>query len=222
VSAGLGIPRHGELGGTGVIAQTLVAGASGEEEAGPEPACGAALAARIHDRVVPRLRGVALALAAEGGLPAEAQRRCHDEITAALLELRALLIGPVAHSGPSLAQELQRWREAGVPLEVTRVDSARVPAELEGLVCDVLREALRNAMHHACPEALAVRIAIAAGCLVVSVINDGVTRPAGGARLGLGLPLAAAVAAEHDGRLEWRPLGESRWLVRLTVPVPGS
>jgi signal transduction histidine kinase len=105
---------------------------------------------------------------------------------------------------------------------VTRVEGARVPMELEGVVCDIVGEAVRNALRHACPAALTVRISITAGCLVVSVVNDGVNRVDGGTGLGLGLRLAAAVAAEHGGRLEWGPVEESRWLVRLAIPLPGS
>jgi signal transduction histidine kinase len=187
-----------------------------------EPACGISLAMRIHDRVLPRLCGVALALGAEDGLGPRVQRRCHDELAAALLELRALLRGSISDAGPSLAAELERWRAAGAPLRVSRADGARVPTELEGLVCEVVGEAVRNALRHACPSEVVVGVENAAGCLVLSVANDGVAGGSDVAGLRLGLRLAAAVAAEREGHLEWGPVGESRWLVRLTVPIPAS
>jgi hypothetical protein len=201
--------------------ETLYAGAEWGDGAA-EPACGVSLAMRIHDRVLPRLCGVALVLGAEGGVSPGVQRRCHDELAAALLELRGLLRGSIPDSGPSLATELRRWRAAGAPLRVSRVNGSRVPAELEGLACDVLGEAVRNALRHACPSEVVVSVASARGRLVLSVANDGVAGDSDAAGLGLGLRLAAAVAAEREGHLEWGPEGEARWLVRLTVPIPAS
>jgi len=183
-----------------------------------------ALAARIHDRVVPALCAVARVLGADGDLGPEVRARCHDEVTAAMLELRAMLLKPVqvGGDGASLAGEVKRGRGRGAPLRVARVDGASVPPELETLVCAVVREALRNAVRHGTPSEVLVGITASGGALGVSVVNDGASQRSAAAGLGLGLRLAAAAAAEHDGSLTWGPEGEGRWQVRLTVPLRNS
>jgi signal transduction histidine kinase len=201
---------------------TVLSADTTTEPAGPGTEGGIALAARIHDRVVPRLSGVAMVLGADGRLAMEDQRRCHDEVTAALGELRALVWGSVEHAAPSLDQELREWRAMGVPLRLTRVEAMRVPDRLEPLVRDVLHEAVGNAMRHGRPSHVDVRIEVTAEHLVLSVVSDGAARSAPTAGLGLGLRLVAAVAGAHKGRVEWGPQGESEWTVRLTVPMPAS
>jgi hypothetical protein len=72
--------------------------------------CAIGLAARIHERVVPRLSAVGLALGVEGELPDELRRRCRDELAAGLMELRAALLEPACRQDDvrSLADEVRR------------------------------------------------------------------------------------------------------------------
>lgn len=205
-----------ERGGTDV---TLVPPSTGKDA--PGLTSDVALAAGVHDRVVPRLCGVALVLAVEGQLAADLRERCHDEVAAAMVELRTLLLG-AAKAGeavPSLAREVRRWQRRGAPLRVTRVEGARVPREHEALVCEVLREAMRNALRHGSPSEVRVGINVDSSRLTVSVVNDGVSQTPGAEGFGAGLHLSAAAAAEHGGSLKWGSEEGERWRVLLTVPL---
>ena len=185
------------------------------------PASDVLLAARIHDRVVPHLYGVALVLAVEGQLAADLRERCHDEVTTAMLELRALLLG-AARAGeavPSFTREVRRPQARGGPLGVMRAERARVPPEHEALVCEVLDEAMRNALRHGSPSEVRVGIDLDPRRLTVSVVNDGVSQATGTEMFGVGLRLAAAAAAECGGSLEWGPEEGERWRMLLTVPL---
>ena len=51
---------------------------------------------------------------------------------------------------------------------------------------------------------------------MLEVVNDGVRGPAGPA--GMGLRLAAFEALEHGGLVEFGPIGDGCWRVRLAVP----
>jgi two-component system sensor histidine kinase UhpB len=170
---------------------------------------------------VPGLCAVARVLGGVGDLPSDLRERCHDEVTAAMLELRAMLLAPGQGSddAASFAREVRRWRGRGADIRVARVDGARVPPEHDALVCAVVREALRNALRHGTPSEVRVGITAAGGVLGVSVVNDGASRPSDAQGFGLGLRLAAAAAAERDGSLTWGPEEEGRWQVRLTVPL---
>jgi signal transduction histidine kinase len=98
---------------------------------------------------------------------------------------------------------------------------ALVPDELQALACLVLNEAVRNAVRHSTPSVVRVGVIRESGTLTLSVLSEGPVRSRGGERIGLGvgLSLAAAAAEKHDGNLEWGPLEEEQWRVRLTVPI---
>jgi signal transduction histidine kinase len=181
--------------------------------------CDLDAAVRIHDQVVPRLCAVARVLAAGGDIASELCTRLHDEMTAALLELRAVLLAtPAAAATPSLRAAVRDWQAEGVPIELSYVDDAEPPMELERLVCDIATEAVRNAPRHGDPTAIRIRVVEADGRLLVSTYSNGAARPARGSGLGLGLSLAAAAAERHGCELDWGPTGEDGWLVRLTLP----
>jgi len=184
--------------------------------------CDVDAAVRIHDQVVPRLCAVARVLAAGGDLASELCTRLHDEMTAALLELREALLAPVAATTPSLRAAVRDWQADGVPVELTYVDDAETPKEVERLVFDVASEAVRNALRHGDPTAIRIDVVETDGRLVVSTFSDGVARATAGPGLGVGLSLASAAAAQHGGGLECGPIGEGEWLVRLTLPVKAS
>lgn len=182
--------------------------------------CDLDAAVRIHDQVVPRLCAVARVLAAGGDIASELCTRLHDEMTAALLDLRDVLLAtPAANATPSLRAAVRDWQAEGIPVELTYVDAADTPKDLERLVIDVATEAVRNAFRYGDPSAIRIRVIETDGRLLVSITSDGAARTAGGSGLGLGLSLASAAAERHGGRLDWGPAAVDEWLVRLTLPV---
>jgi signal transduction histidine kinase len=182
--------------------------------------CDLDAAVRIHDQVVPRLCAVARVLAAGGDIASELCTRLHDEMTAALLDLRAVLLAtPAVDATPTLRAAVRDWQAEGIPVELTYVDGAESPKELERLVFDIASEAVRNALRYGDPSAIRIRVVETDGRLLVSITSNGAARTAGGSGLGLGLSLASAAAERHGGRLDWGPAGADEWLVRLTLPV---
>lgn len=183
------------------------------------------LTRELHDQVVQRLFGVSLALSGEGPLDAEVRARCREEIGAALGELRAALQRPSTPRRPTtttLVDEAQRLRRMHADLRVDLhvPEGLEVPPALEPVTQSVLREAVRNALKHAAPTFVEVRLDTPDGAFVLEVVNDGVdpsgTRPA---TSGMGLRLAAFEALEHGGIVEFGAVGADRWRVRLTVPM---
>lgn len=178
------------------------------------------LARELHEAVVQRLFGVSLALSGEGDLDAEHRARAHDEIQAALQELRGALQRPLATTSrattTSLHDELERLQHAGI--DVRLLDDAAVPDQLQPVAQSVLREAVRNATKHADPSCIEVRLADAHGAFVLEIVNDGV-RPPAPRGAGMGLRLAAFEALESGGIVDFGPLEGDRWRVRLTVPA---
>ncbi|MGI8622660.1 MAG: sensor histidine kinase [Solirubrobacteraceae bacterium] len=178
----------------------------------------------LHEVVVQRLFGVSLALAGEGELAAADRARCAEEIQAALRELREALQRPLASTSrattTSLHDELQRLRLAHGAIEVALVDGREVtvPDRLEPVAQSVLREAMRNAVRHADPTSIEVRLHDAEGAFVLEVVNDGVGPVPAPRSTGMGLRLASFEALESGGVVEFGPAGEGRWRVRLTVP----
>src|SRR4051812_3661076 len=182
--------------------------------------CDLVAAVRIHDQVLPRLCAVARVLAAGGELADELRSRLHDEMTAALLELRGALLAPAAADDtPSLRAAMRSWQAYGGSVELTHVDGAETPAELERLVCDVTAEAVRNALRHGQPGTIRIRVAEIKGRLMVTTSSRSAASTAASPGLGLGLRLADAAAARYGGTLDWGLVDECQWLVRLTVPV---
>ena len=179
------------------------------------------LAREIHERTVQRLFGVSLVLGSEHELSARERRRCHDEIQAALGDLRSALNRPLAPSvratSTTLREALDRLGGgAGLTFDVSWQEGVELPAELEPLFQSVLREALRNARKHAEPRVMGVDLRNERGALVLEIVNDGGRPAPHGA--GMGLRLASLEALQHGGVVEFGPVGEGRWHVRLVVP----
>ena len=130
--------------------------------------CDLEAAVRIHDQVVPRLCAVARVLAAGGDVASELCARLHDELTEALVDLRAALLAPASAAASSLQAAVRDWQAQGVPVELVYIDGAQTPKHLELLVCDVVTEAVRNACRHGRPAAIRIRVSEADGQLVVS------------------------------------------------------
>ncbi len=174
------------------------------------------LARDLHEEVVQRLFGVSLALAGEGDLRAADRERAREEIQTALSELRtALLPATQRPSTTDLREELARLngQHPGLEIAVEATDD-----ELPAVARSVLREAVRNAVKHASPSRVDVRIRDAGGAFVLEVVNDGVPRVSRTPGAGVGLRLAAFEALESGGIVDFGPLDGERWRVRLTVP----
>ncbi|HEV3054377.1 MAG TPA: GAF domain-containing protein, partial [Solirubrobacteraceae bacterium] len=181
-------------------------------------------AREIHERVVQRLFGVSLALSASTPLSSEERDRCRVEMQEALSDLRSALERPLApvppETGTTLAAELERVAMSLPPVQALRVewpDEVTVPEELEPLAQSVLAEALRNIAKHARASAIDVELSRDDDTFMLEVRNDGVRGGARGA--GMGLRLAAFEALQHGGVVEFGPVGESGWRVRLVVPL---
>jgi signal transduction histidine kinase len=183
------------------------------------------LARDIHDRVVQRLFGVNLALAAatDRDLPAGERARCATEIGEALAELRSALarpLGPhVRETTSTLAEELARLPPTLPGVQVTVAQRAEVPPEAENLAQSVLAEAVLNAQRHAQVRRLDVRVDADGDTFVLEVVNDGVEGAAPHRTgTGMGLRLAALTALGVGGLVEFGPRGAGSWIVRLVVP----
>jgi signal transduction histidine kinase len=182
------------------------------------------LAREIHDGVIQRLFGVSLALSGEE-LSDAARRRCAEELQEALTDLRRAVQRPLGRasreSTTTLVDEVQLIADQHPELEVDLAvdDGATVPVHLEPLAQSVFSEAVRNALKHADPQRLTVRVE-RNGAFVLQVVNDGVpdaaVRPA---TAGMGLRLAAVEALQHGGVVEFGRADEGQWRVRLLVPV---
>ena len=182
------------------------------------------LARDVHDGVIQRLFGVSLALANESPSP-EQVRRCADEIQEALTELRAALQRPLGRASPQTETTLHEEvrvlaadrAEPGIAFEDGSEDVA-VPPHLEPLAQSVLREAVRNAIKHADPKVVRVRLERSDGAFVLTVSNDGVPGRAKH-QTGMGLRLAAVEALQHGGVIEFGRAAPGEWQVRLLVPM---
>src|SRR4051812_46177087 len=181
------------------------------------------LAREIHDAVVQRLFGVALALEPlADGDPRVA--RCREELQTALGDLRAALERPLAPDLPAPAVPLERAMERMAhddpPVRVVRGAVSDVPESLAPLVQATVAEAARNATKHGAPRDIEVAIDLHPETLVVEVLNDGaeggVAR--GTPSTGMGLRLLALEALQIGGVVEYGPRDEARWAVKLVVP----
>ena len=184
------------------------------------------LAREVHEGVVQRLFGISMVLDGSGDLPAEVRARCAEEIQAALGELRDAIQRPLGRESRATATtfdaELLRLAQSNLDLNLTFSDgvAASVPAPLEPLAQSILAEAVRNVRKHATPTSVEVRTAQLDGAFVLEVVNDGVHAEHPHTP-GMGLRLAAFEALQSGGIVEFGPLGDDRWQVRLVVPHDG-
>jgi signal transduction histidine kinase len=181
-----------------------------------------ALTREIHERVIQRMFGLMLVLGADGELPAPHRRRAHEEVREVMAELRGALdrsLAPQERETKITLRRLLRRLELAEPrLRVDWKDGNRVPARLEGLTQGVLTEALRNTEKHADAEEILVTVENGGGALSLEVTNDGAADVTPD-REGLGLRLAALEALQHEGVVEYGPLGDGRWHLRLVCPI---
>jgi signal transduction histidine kinase len=174
----------------------------------------------IHEGVIQRLFGLVLVLGSDEDLDAEQRRVCHDELRDVLGELRDALGRARRMDQPTtkmtVRQVLDRIGSIRDDLVVDWGDGVEVPSEVEPTAQTVLLEAIRNADKHAKPTRIEVRIDVEDGNLLLEVVNDGARASVAGT--GLGLRLATIEALQHSGLVEFGPLPDHRWHVRLVVP----
>ena len=185
------------------------------------------LAREIHDGVIQRLFGVSMALSRQEDLSVEERHRCAQEIQDALADLRAAVQRPLGRRSEqrptTLVDEVSRLShehpEVAVELEVA--PGMQIPSRLEPLAQSLVAEALRNALKHAKPTRVVVRITAHNGALVLDVVNDGVAETSS-RHTGMGLRLAAFEALQQGGVIEFGQTDTSEWRVRLLVPAEGA
>lgn len=181
------------------------------------------LAREVHERVMHRLFGVSLVLSSEVELRPADRERCRNEMREALEDLRTALertLSPRPHSTrTTLRAELGRLERgyADVPVSISWEGDSEVPRQLEALSQSVLGESLRNAIRHASPGRIDVRVESSAETFSLQVANDGVKKTSGGT--GMGLRLASLEALQAGGVVEFGATGEDSWRTRLVVPL---
>ena len=159
-------------------------------------------------------------LGAERPLTSEERARCASELKAALSQLRITMGRPLAPQEPetqTTVAELLEQRARRGSLEIEWDPGVAVPPPLEPLAQSVVIEALRNADRHSQASAMTVRVGRSADAFELEVLNDGVRPRPGG--VGLGLRILTLEALQHNGLLEFGPVGEGGWRVKLLVPV---
>jgi signal transduction histidine kinase len=146
----------------------------------------------------------------------------------ALQELRAVLdtVAPVHPDGSSpgaqragrLTALVDRARGAGLPVKLQVTDE--VPAELSGVVHDVVRESLTNVLRHAGPTQAVVTIGRASGEVVVTVADGGRgATPTGGGR---GLSGMRDRVEAAGGSLTAGPREAGGFTVTARLPLPSG
>jgi signal transduction histidine kinase len=180
-----------------------------------------ALTRELHEQVIQRLFALSLVLGAEGGLTAEDRSRAHDELRSVLGELRGALerglAPPERETKVTLRSLLARLEDEDARVRLHWQNEVQVPRRLEPVAQSVLAEALRNIGKHADPELIRIEISEDAGALTLEIANDGA--PASQPGAGLGLRLASIEALNHQGVVEFGPIGAGHWRVRLVCPL---
>ncbi len=179
----------------------------------------------IHDRVVQRLFGLGLALGSEGELSPEEQRRCGEEVTSVLAQLREALASPVApreRVQDRPVREVAEWYAQSPKVRLDWEQGLEIPARLDSLVQSALIEGMRNAGRHAEGGRIEIIVAARDDAIVVEVVNEiaaGETGANGSSRGGgIGLRLLTLEALQHDALIEFGPVGDGQWRLRLLAP----
>jgi signal transduction histidine kinase len=179
-----------------------------------------ALTRDVHERVIQRLFATSLALGVDGPLDALERERCEREVRLAIADLRSALARPAAEVEPTTTLDdlLRRLVRSDPVIAVDWPPGLEIDADLEPIAQATVNEAITNARKHARPTRIAVAVSADRDALVVEVRNDGVGDSPRGLGTGLGLRLAAFEALDRRGVVEFGPLGEDGWHVRLVVP----
>jgi signal transduction histidine kinase len=195
------------------------------------------IAADLHDGTVQELIAASYGLSAarervgSEGAAAEALERAEASCRAAVRELRSLLVEiyPPRLSAEGLAAALEDLitplERKGVQASVDLRTDLRLPDETTALLYRTAREALRNAIEHAEPRTVRVRVARDNGNVVLSVADDGqgfvpddaLTRPADGH---FGLRLLSDQVRDAGGTFKIVSTPGNGATVSVEVPLP--
>ncbi|MQA74275.1 MAG: GAF domain-containing protein [Solirubrobacterales bacterium] len=178
------------------------------------------LVREIHDRVMQRLFGLVLVFGSGEALSAEERRACHDELQTVLGDLRSALGRPLGSREPTradLRSVIERRAERTPELAVDWPAGIEVPERLEELAQSVFVEALRNCEKHARPTRIEVSLASTGDAFELEIANDGTGSAGPGA--GLGLRLLTLEALQQDALVEFGPLPDGGWRVRMVGAV---
>lgn len=186
------------------------------------------LARELHDAIAHRLTVVVLQAGAaqrvwDADPPAAraATAALGHEARAALGELRATLADEDAHDPGDLQALVARMGSLGLDVELTVAPEARhLPAATAATAFRVVQEALTNAIRHAAPTAVDVRLDRRNGHLHVAVVDGGRLGAPQDAPPGAGSGLSgmAERVAALGGTLDAGPEGPG-FAVRATLPA---
>lgn len=191
------------------------------------PVRSSSLARALHDAVLQRLAGVAVALGADAPLALDDRRRAGRELDRAIEELRAVITahlgGRRSDVGGTLSEVVHRARltSTGPAVRVRCEGDAKVSPDTARFVEDFVGEAVRNAIKHAHPREVTARVRVRGHAATIEVANDGVAPRAEGRGSKLGLRLIAAEAARMGGRLDYGAEPHGGWRASLTLPLAG-
>jgi signal transduction histidine kinase len=116
----------------------------------------------------------------------------------------------------TLRDLIQRRAERTPELRLAWTEGVEVPTALEQLAQSVFLEAIRNCEKHAAAERIEVRVDEGETAFELEITNDGIGGK--GAGSGLGLRLLTLEALQQDALVEFGPLPENRWHVRMVGP----
>ncbi len=203
------------------------------------------LAQDLHDGVIQDLAAGGYALSAVTGAlpagPAGDQARGMAQqltrtLTGSLEALRSLSLDlfPADLGGAGLAPALHglvdKAAEGGLGTHLTMEDDLELSPGAAGVVYRVVREALRNVVHHAQAGEVLVRVVSEGTMVLVEVADDGVglVRPDAGdaathAGRHFGLPLLRSLLSDVDGTLavSRRHVGGTVLQARVPADLPG-
>ncbi|GAA0803603.1 sensor histidine kinase [Spirilliplanes yamanashiensis] len=187
----------------------------------------------LHDGLGPQLSAVVMTLDAAAAVAGRghAERaaglvaQARDQAGAAVQDVRRVVRGlrPPALDELGLVDAIRTTGPAaapGGPAVTVEADALpELPAAVEVAAYHVVQEAVTNAVRHAAPGAVTVRLTGAAGELLVEVTDDGAGLPADRAD-GVGLRSLRDRAAELGGELTVGPApgGGTRVAARLPLP----
>ena len=98
-------------------------------------------------------------------------------------------------------------------------ETGDLPAALQETLYRIVQESFSNAVRHAAPTTIHVRVGRADAAVNVEVLNDGADEAAGDRAPGYGLAGMAERAAAAGGSLSAGPDGEGRWRVAASLPL---